>query len=766
MRLGLEEFLLTRRLPVAILVALLTVLAARAYSGFTVENGLDAWFDAGDADYQRYTHMRDVFEVQESLFVVLQAADVFQPDVLRRIDRLTRAVEARPEIRRVTSLTSIEDITGTPDGVRVAPLVDMDALTEVDVAALRARVLADPFFPGVIVSRDGRLTIVASEMRKSTAETNVAVVEALHAAMADVAAPGITMHLAGWPAVNVLMDRLTQEDVARGLPVMLALYFVGLAFAFRSIRAVLIVVVGVVLVVFWTMGAFAGTGLEGTFLTVSALPAILLTLTLATGVHVIARFQEAHAEIPDVRAAVARALQAVAVPVLVSSATTAIGFGSLVVSPLPPVRHLAMFAALGMVLVCAVSLSVLPLGLVSAPPRSGGHTAAFLDRPLAWIATLAIGRPRAILGGSLVLAAVALAGLPHLRPQGNGLAYLPPDAEAVVAMRSLEADFGGASDVEVVVTGPAKSLLDPAATHLVGAVQEVVASFPETGATLSYTDLLRRMHRALHDGDPAAYRLPETRDAIAQELFLYETSGGDELGTWVDPAGYATARVSAYATSFQEIEETRAFYESLDRRLAALARPATPALHLTVTGDGPLWYRVNSSLLTTMAKSFALTVVGVTLMMVLALRSVRLGLLAMVPNLLPVLVAVGTMGWAGVRLDFATVMVAGIALGIAVDDTVHYLHRYRLELAATGDPRTAVERALASVGRAMITTSVVLFAGFSLMALSAFPPHRTFGLVLAGTMVVALLCDLLLLPALLLAGPGRRTAGAVSPASS
>jgi predicted RND superfamily exporter protein len=185
-----------------------------------------------------------------------------------------------------------------------------------------------------------------------------------------------------------------------------------------------------------------------------------------------------------------------------------------------------------------------------------------------------------------------------------------------------------------------------------------------------------------------------------------------------------------------------------------------------VTGDGPLWYRVNSSLLTTMAKSFALTVVGVTLMMVLALRSVRLGLLAMVPNLLPVLVAVGTMGWAGVRLDFATVMVAGIALGIAVDDTVHYLHRYRLELAAAGDPRTAVERALASVGRAMITTSVVLFAGFSLMALSAFPPHRTFGLVLAGTMVVALLCDLLLLPALLLAGPGRRTAGAVSPDSS
>lgn len=173
-----------------------------------------------------------------------------------------------------------------------------------------------------------------------------------------------------------------------------------------------------------------------------------------------------------------------------------------------------------------------------------------------------------------------------------------------------------------------------------------------------------------------------------------------------------------------------------------------------MTGDGPLWYRVNSSLLTTMAQSFGITVVGVTLMMVLALRSVRLGLLAMVPNLLPVLVAVGGMGWAGVRLDFATVMVAGIALGIAVDDTVRCLHRYRRELDVVGDPATAVTRALASVGRAMMTTSAVLCAGFSLMALSAFPPHRTFGLVLAGTMAVALLCDLLLMPALLVAAPG------------
>ena len=749
MRLGLDEFLLTRRAPVAVLVGLLTVLAALAYSRFEVENRLDAWFDADDPSYQVYVQVRETFEAQDALFVVVRTDDVFTADVLERIDRLTRDAEAHAAVSRVTSLTNIEDITGSAAGVEIAPLVAMDTLATLDLAALRARVLADPFFPGTIVSRDGRTTIVAAELRESTAESNVGVVSAFEASMAREARDGVELHLAGWPAVGVLMDRLTQQDVQTGMPIMLAVLALGLAVAFRSVRAVVVVNVAVLLAVFWTMGAFAGSGIKGTFLTVSALPAILLTLTLATAVHVVARFQEERTETPELHTAVARAVRAVGVPVLVSCATTAIGFGSLIVSPLPPVRHLGLFAALGMVFIWIVCLSVVPLGLLTAPPRSGTRTAEGLGGPLTRIATFSITHPRAIVFGSTLVALVAAAGLLRLRPQGNGLGYLDQHAPPIEAMRVIEDEFGGASDVEVLVTGPEGALLDPQATRLVGAVQAILRGYDETGTTLAYTDLLRRMHRALHDGDPAMYRLPETREAIAQELFLYETSGGDELATWIDPGTHAIARVSAYATSFQAIEETGAFYDDLSRQLDALPRPAEPPLELVITGDGPLWYQVNSSLLTTMAKSFAIAVVGVTLMMLLVMRSVRLGLLAMVPNLLPVLVAMGGMGWAGVRLDFATVMVAGIALGIAVDDTVHFLYRYRRELAASGDTVAAVRRALTTVGRAMITTSVVLFAGFSLMTLSTFPPHRTFGVVLALTMVVALASDLLLLPALL-----------------
>jgi predicted RND superfamily exporter protein len=174
-----------------------------------------------------------------------------------------------------------------------------------------------------------------------------------------------------------------------------------------------------------------------------------------------------------------------------------------------------------------------------------------------------------------------------------------------------------------------------------------------------------------------------------------------------------------------------------------------PPLTVEIAGDWPLWLRMNLSLLDTMEDSFLSSLIVIGLLMILLVRSVRLGLLALIPNVLPVLLSVGALGWMGVELDFATVMMAGIALGIAVDDTVHYLARYREELAVDNDSVAAMRRCHATVGKGNVTACLVLFLGMGSMVLSSFPPHRTFGLVIAITMAVAMVADLLLLPSLL-----------------
>jgi len=197
------------------------------------------------------------------------------------------------------------------------------------------------------------------------------------------------------------------------------------------------------------------------------------------------------------------------------------------------------------------------------------------------------------------------------------------------------------------------------------------------------------------------------------------------------------------------MERNERFFDDLRTRLPSLAPADGPPLSLEITGDWPLWLRMNLSLLDTMIDSFASSFVVISLLMMLLVRSVRLGLLAMIPNVLPVLLSMGALGWMGVELDFAAVMMAGIALGIAVDDTVHYLARLREELSVDGDAVAAMRRCHATVGKGNVTACFVLFLGLGSMVTSNFPPHRTFGVMMAITMVVAMTADLVVLPSLL-----------------
>jgi predicted RND superfamily exporter protein len=744
-----EDVVLRGRWYVLAAVAAVTVLAGAAYARLNVENNLDAWFAESEPEFVRYREFRDRFQTEETLFIVVHAPDVFAPDVLARIERISRALEDLPQVTRVQSLTNIEDITGTGEGIQIDPLVPSVGRNGPALAALRARVLADPFFPGTIVSRDGRTTVIVVEVGHATAADSAALVDAAAAVIGRNGAPDTTFHVAGWLPVNVLMDRLTQIDVQRGLPITIAILALCLAVILRSVRAVLIINVAVVLAVLWTMGTFVLAGYQGTALTVSALPGIMLALTVAIAVHVVARFYEERVATPDPLQAMRQALPALLLPTFVTCATTAAGLESLLVAYVLPVRHLGLFSGIGMLYTFVICLTVVPIMLVAFPPARRLRPNPGLERFLVAVADFDARHYRAIVAASAVLAAVAVVGLTHLRPQGTNLHYLPGDSAPVRAMRFIEDHFGGASTMDVAVSGPADVVKEPATVRTVAAVQDLLASYPETTATIAYTDLLKRMNRALNDGDPASYRVPETTRGIAQQLLLYEISGGADLPQLVDVNAYDMARVRAFTTSFMGMDENERFFDDLRTRLAALAPAGDPPLTVEITGDWPLWLRMNLSLLDTMKDSFFSSCIAIGVLLSLLVRSVRLGLVAMVPNVLPVLLSMGTLGWMGVELDFATVMMAGIALGIAVDDTVHYLARYREELAVDDDPTRAMRRCHATVGKGNVTACLVLFLGLGSMVTSSFPPHRTFGMVIAITMVVAMAADLVLLPSLL-----------------
>jgi predicted RND superfamily exporter protein len=268
---------------------------------------------------------------------------------------------------------------------------------------------------------------------------------------------------------------------------------------------------------------------------------------------------------------------------------------------------------------------------------------------------------------------------------------------------------------------------------------------PLVRKTYSIVDILKDLNQAFHEDDPAYYRLPETRELVAQYLILYETSGGEEAEKYVS-SDYRRAslelRLKLAPTS--HIAELAAGIDAL------LAAEPLEASTIEMTGIGALWLKLMDYIVSSQIQGFTLAFVAIALMMIFIFRSLKTGLISMIPNLAPVVLTLGVMGWGGVLLDYNKVTIAAVAIGIAVDDTIHMISRYRHEFLLCGNYQEALVTTMQDVGRALFITSVALVLGFLVFVFSVLAAKAMFGILLATSIVVALVADFLLMPALVL----------------
>jgi hypothetical protein len=307
--------------------------------------------------------------------------------------------------------------------------------------------------------------------------------------------------------------------------------------------------------------------------------------------------------------------------------------------------------------------------------------------------------------------------------------------------------MGGTTNIIYLFdSGEPEGIKEPAVLREI----ERVAAYAETQKplvrkTYSIVDILKDLNQAFHDGDPAYYRVPETRELVAQYLLLYETSGGEEAEEYVS-SDYRRAslelRLQLARTSY-----TAELVESID---AMLAETPPEASTVEMTGIGALWLKLMDYIVSSQIQGFSIAFLTIGLMMIFIFRSVKTGMISMIPNLAPVLLTLGAMGWAGVLLDYNKVTIAAVAIGIAVDDTIHMISRYRHEFLRCGDYREALVATMQDVGRALFITSVALVLGFLVFVFSVMASKAMFGILLATSIVVALIADFLLMPALVL----------------
>lgn len=711
----------------------LGVLAAR----FRVDSAVDRLLPEGDADSVYYDGVRRAFGSEEVAVVGLFADDVFAPATLARIERLSRALAALPGVEEVTSVTTARRIELGEDGLGRVALIPALPTDERTAAALRARVLADRLAPGPLVARDGSaagIWVRFAPMRDD--EFLAADLDGrLRAALGAVPGPE-SLAVTGLPTIKVQAARDMIHDLAVFVPLGLLLVTGSVIWAFRTWRGVLLPLATTVIGVLCTTGIMVAAGDAFTLGTLVLLP-LLMSAGVAYAIHIVSRYYlETRHGGGD---ALARALGDVRLPVAMAALTTFVGFTTFITSPIPSIRDFGVYAGLGIAIIFVACVAVIPAALaLLPPPRRVPQRLEEGDRfaRIAACGALSLRYRRLLLGLFAVLMVLGAWGITRIRVETDYLRFFRDDHPALRDNRRIGAALAGTQVVTVVVDGP---VTRADVLEAIRALQRVAERQPGVDTTRSVVDHLENARRAVA---PDRADQPFTAQDEVDQLLL--------LLALPDLRRELTADQTRAAITVHTTQSGSQAVAALVGRLEEFAASRFPAdTQVRATGTVVLLTRSADALAWSQVWGDVQVMAILLLVMVLLLRSLRLGLLSMVPNVIPIVLLLGIMGWAVIDLNICTSTIAAISIGIAVDDTIHYMLGFHAALRAGASREEAILATLRTVGRPIVITSVALSAGFLIACLSSFQPVRHFGILASATMVIGLLTDLFLLPALL-----------------
>ncbi|WP_158509653.1 efflux RND transporter permease subunit [Limnochorda pilosa] len=717
-----------------------------------------SFFAEGDPEIEAFNRVGDRFGGIDSIAVALRAADVFQPDVLRALDRLTAALEQVAGVRTVRSLANIEDLRASEGILEVTPLVTRLPATPEEAEALAARIDSDPLYSGTLVSRDREVALILVQPEPGQNSVDVAdrIVRALEPERPSLP-EGVTLHLAGMPVLTRDLNEALRRDLGFLVPLTLLLISLILWLGFRTGAGVLLPMSTVLLSVVWTFGLMGHLGMPVSQLG-AIVPVLLVSVGSAYGIHMVARYHEECEILSPGAAARERVLRNVGLAVILSGVTTMAGFASNALAPIVRVAEFGTMTAFGVGVALLLSVTWIPAlqrSILGAAARPRTRVARWIDSILARLATGGRRHRGLVILATLAVVILSLTGLVRVRTDSNFAYFFPPGNPTREAFDLIAREFGGADTLEVMVEG---DIQDPEILRRIAAFEEDLSRSPLIHDPLAITDLLARAQRVMHDDDPAWDRVPETREAAAQYLLLLSFGGRDLLEPLITfDASAAKIQARVDGTDSQARRESLALAEQAVRRhFGDRSHPVTPTpVQVTVTGTPVLGEALVRRVVRSQVQSLAASFIAIFEVMLLLTRSPLHALVTTVPIGLAVLINFGVLGWAGIPLDVITVLVSSIAIGIGIDYSIHVYSRYREERQAGRVVDDALREAVTGAGQAVFLNAAAVVAGFLVLTASAFGPLQYLGGLVSLTMVVSFVSAIAVLPGLLYLVDGR-----------
>ena len=765
----LAEIVIGYRWLVILATLLLVVGAASGARHLEFSNDYRVFFSDKNPELLAFDSFQETYTKNDNILFVLQPKDgeVFSPQVAAAIEKLTTRAWQIPFAIRVDSVSNFQHSWADGDDLTVEDLVrDAAALPAGELARRQAVALAEPLLKGNLISLDADTTGINVTLQypgKSLTEVPQSVAKAR--ALADeirTENPDLHIALSGVSMLNNAFGESGQADAMTLIPIMYGILILVMIVTLRSFSGTF----GTLLVIgFSTATALGIAGYLGIKLTPISVtgPTIILTLAIADSVHILISMLAAMREGKDKISALKESLRINFLAVTITSLTTIVGFLTLNFSDAPPYWDLGNITAIGIAAAWIYSLTFLPAVVSLLPIRVRAQGKDRGARAMERLAEFVIGRYRAILLVTGAVSVALIAAVPSIDLNDEWVKYF----DYRVQFRH-DAEFGiehlsGIYVVEYSVEASEPGgISEPAYLERLEAFTEWLRAQPEMRHVYSYTDVIKRLNKNMHGDEEAWYRLPEERELAAQYLLLYELSlpYGLDLNDRINIDKSAT-RVTATLDNLSTV----AVRDFMARAEDWLAANVPSHMQAPPTGATVMFSYISERNIESMLRGNAIAVVMIALILILSLRSLSLGALSLIPNAVPILMTFGLWALLVGQVGMAAATVAATSLGIIVDNTVHFMTKYLRARRERGLIRPdAIRYAFRTVGMAIAANAVILSIGFAVLAVSTFRVNAEMGLLTAIAIVIALIIDFLLLPALLLIGHEKETVHAESEA--
>ncbi len=695
-------------------------------------------------DYIFFKNWQKEFGTDEYIIIVFKDENtVFQPKILEIIKKATENIQLLPYVRDVKSLANTVAVRSQGDDLIVEPLYEAPPKDPLLLKSLEKQALNDPFFRNNLISKDAKTTAIYVEIEDIPGE-DVYRQETIEKICKILTNLGIkNFHLTGKTVRDYYMALYMKKDLEKFMPIALCVIVIVLFLLFRSFLGIIFSLIVVFSSLLWASSSLYL--IKGTMNNVTTiLPPIIIGLSISDTIHFLSEYFQKTPQLNS-EFAVRDTIVKLVTPCFLTTFTTIVGFISLYSSEIPAIRQLGLSAAIGIGLAFLLTFLFIPNLLILKPlyntPKKEKKF-LIVRKSLLKLTEFTTSKPKLILVASIILMGLCLISIYNIKVETNLMKFFKKDTPIYKDTIFVEKNISGVQILEVSIkTKIEDKFKHPEILKKVDILEKEIKKIPKVDKVLSITDLIKKTNQAFHNNDPTYFRLPSRKDVISQYCLLYSRE---------DIKNFVNSQFNWVSVQVRLSEHSSMKIRKIIKRIKSLLKEYFSDFETNVTGNPVLEADIIDSMVKSQVNSLALAMVIITLIMFLVFRSFFMGVISIIPNIFPIILNFGIMGVLGISLSTATSMISAVAIGIVVDDTIHFLHGYKKSIKNGMSPKEAIFETIRNKGEAILFTSVILAFGFGVVMFSNFSPTINFGLLTAIIMFTALVGDLVILPALLL----------------